>query len=524
MDFDVVLLARFLITGIALVLAFLAVATWSRRKDAPEAATVAILVATMALYAFGYAGEIAQTELGPAVRWLNVEYLAVPWAGALWILAAWKHKGIRGRASLLFVVPVVVFVGQFTNYKSLFYAAPLEMAQRGPFYVLVVHRGPLLLLHSAYLLVAFLAGSGLYLTGLRHASTLARKQAAVFVTASLVPISGYFVSVAGLSPWRLDLTPITLGITCGLIFYGMFYCGIFELAPMARNLIFNGMRDAVLILDTRDRLLDFNPAAKALLPVLNKKNLGTDVIPMMSAMPSLAEALAKAEDKIEVNLGMGDGTGAGVEGDEPRFFELRTWPLSAVSMHATSRSVARAVIFADVTAQVRLREELRRRAETDALTGIANRRRFHQALEIECMRFTRGHAPLSILMIDLDFFKEINDRYGHPAGDAVLKSIAELLVSLVRKTDLPARYGGEEFAVLLPETRVDGARVIAERIRVSVEKEAIAFDGKQIEVKVSVGVAGHVNDLEAKPEILLKKVDRALYQAKTKGRNRVESA
>jgi diguanylate cyclase (GGDEF)-like protein len=314
-----------------------------------------------------------------------------------------------------------------------------------------------------------------------------------------------------LSPWGLDITPITLGVTCAFLYYGIFHCGIFDLAPLARTLIFNSMRDAVLILDTQDRLLDFNPAAKELLPILNKRNLGTAVIPMLVASPEFAEAVSKAEEHVEITVGE----------SEVQSYEMRTWPLFSSSTNASSRLIGRAVIFADVTAQVRLREELRGRAETDALTGVANRRRFYQALEIECMRFTRNRLPLSVLMIDLDFFKEVNDDYGHSVGDAVLRIVAQLLLLSLRKTDLLARYGGEEFSVLLPETRMEGAMVIAERIRRTVCEKPVLAEGFQISVSVSIGAATHANDNEAEPEILLKKADLALYRAKALGRNRV---
>jgi two-component system cell cycle response regulator len=125
-------------------------------------------------------------------------------------------------------------------------------------------------------------------------------------------------------------------------------------------------------------------------------------------------------------------------------------------------------------------------------------------------------------MIDLDYFKDVNDRYGHPVGDAALRIVAQLLLLCLRKTDLLARYGGEEFAVLLPETPIEGAMVIAERIRQTVCQKPITAEGCPLLVSVSVGVASHENELEATPEVLLKKADLALYRAKASGRNRVE--
>lgn len=515
MGIDVVVLARFLLTGIALLLAFLTAITWNRRSDAPEATTFAILVASMALYAFGYAGEIAQTTTEAAKHWLDVEYLALPWAGGLWLLAACKHNGLRVRASLLFLIPIVTFAGHYTNYKNLFYTAPMIMVQRGPFSILTVERGPLSTLDNAYLMVSFLAGAWIYLSGLRHASSLFRRQAMVMLIGSLLPFAGYFIYLAGLSPWGLDITPIALGFTCVFLYYGIFHCGIFDLAPLARNLIFNSMRDAVLILDSHDRLLDFNPAAKELFPVLNKRNLGTEVIPMLAGAPAFAESVRKAEDRIEITVG---------DAEAESSYEIRTWPLFATSSNSASRLVGRAVIVADVTAQVHLREELRGRAETDPLTGVANRRRFYHALEVECLRFTRNHHSLSLLMIDLDYFKEVNDEYGHPVGDAVLRIVSQLLLLCLRKTDLLARYGGEEFSVLLPETPLEGAQLIAERIRETVCQQPIVAEGCHVRVSVSVGIASHAEDEEAVPELLLKNADLALYRAKASGRNRVEVA
>ena len=149
MGVDVALVARFLLTGIALLLAFLAVAGWSRRKEAPAAPAFAALVMAMAVYAFGYAGELAQTTVEGASRWLDVEYLALPWAPALWLLGALQHNGIKARVPLLFIIPVITFVGHYTNYHNWFYSGPMELVHRGPFWVLTVHRGPLSLLDNA---------------------------------------------------------------------------------------------------------------------------------------------------------------------------------------------------------------------------------------------------------------------------------------------------------------------------------------------------------------------------------------
>jgi len=495
------------------LLAFLAVAAWSRRRDVPVSGPFALLMFAMAVYTFGYAGEVAQTTVGKATGWLHVEYLALPWTPALWVLTTLRHNQIRARTHLLFVIPVITFIGHFLNPGGLFYTAPMEIEQRGPFWVLVMHRGPLSLLDNAYLLVAFLVVTGVYLSVLRASSALYRRQATILLLSSVLPFFGYFAYLANLSPWGLDISPVTLGCTCILLYYGYFRAGIFDLAPLARNLIFNTIRDGVLIVDNQSRLLDFNPAAGSLLPDLDKSSIGEPIEELVQGVPGLVAAVRPTEPAREFTFGGEAG---------PRIYEIRTWPLFTGSSGSKTKQVGRAIIFADVTAQVLLREELRSRAETDPLTGVANRRRFHQALEMECLRFGRARSPLSLLMIDLDHFKSVNDRYGHPAGDVVLREAADRLMSSLRKTDLLARYGGEEFAILLPDTPYEGASVMAERICKAMAQQPFEVEGQLIGVTVSVGVASHANDREVDPEILLKKADLALYRAKATGRNRVE--
>ena len=503
-------LARFSLTGIAILLIFLAVVTWNRRKEAPGAGACAFLIALMAVYAFGYSGEVAQTTYAGARFWFDVEHLVLPWAPALWLLTALRHNGRTMRTWILFVIPVIDFLGHYTNPFHTYYSGPLTMVQHGPFWVLDIPRGPLSMLGNAYLLLAFVAGAWIYISGLRNASALFRKQAGILVCSSQLPVLGYFIYLTGLSPWGLDLTPFTLAVSCVLFYYGIFHTGIYELAPLARTLIFNSIRDAVLILDMQNRLLDFNPAAQTLLPVLDKQGLGLDVSNLLEDQPEMKKALQGTEDPRDFKM---------QTANEFQSFELRTWPLVS-----GSHQIGRAIIFTDVTAQVRLREELRYLAETDSLTGVANRRRFHQALEIECLRSRRNRAPLSVLMVDLDYFKAVNDRYGHPVGDAVLKSVAQRLLQCVRKTDLLARYGGEEFSILLPETGREGSEVIAERVRLAVSQRAFELNGLSISLSVSVGVTSQNELVEADAEILLNEADLALYRAKTAGRNRVEVA
>lgn len=157
---------------------------------------------------------------------------------------------------------------------------------------------------------------------------------------------------------------------------------------------------------------------------------------------------------------------------------------------------------------------------TDALTGLYNRRHFDTNLEREFLRAKRYKSDLSIAIIDIDFFKKINDTYGHLCGDYVLKETAYLILDTLRKTDIAFRYGGEEFAALLTETNLENAKIPLERLRNSIENYAFKFNKHDIKVTVSIGVCS-VSDKITEAGEFLDYADKALYQAKNNGRNQL---
>lgn len=178
----------------------------------------------------------------------------------------------------------------------------------------------------------------------------------------------------------------------------------------------------------------------------------------------------------------------------------------------------------DITANMRLREELESLATTDALTGLSNRRQFEDLAHRELSRGERAEEKLSLLTMDIDRFKAINDTYGHDAGDEVLKSMARICKPHLREMDIFARIGGEEFALLMPDSSLEGASHAAERIRQALAGSSVSVDGgKSINFTVSVGVAQWLGKPEDLPG-LMKRSDEALHRSKSDGRNRVCTA
>ena len=177
----------------------------------------------------------------------------------------------------------------------------------------------------------------------------------------------------------------------------------------------------------------------------------------------------------------------------------------------------RMVTYGNVSDLVRSADEMAELAMKDALTGIYNRRHFVGRLDSEWKRFRRYERPLALLLLDIDHFKSINDRYGHDIGDQVIVAVARLCGTQTRDSDVAARIGGEEFAILLPETDLDDARVAAERLRVAVADRPIASSAGPIAVTISIGTA--LADKAGDPADFMKRADEGLYAAKRGGRN-----
>ena len=168
-------------------------------------------------------------------------------------------------------------------------------------------------------------------------------------------------------------------------------------------------------------------------------------------------------------------------------------------------------------------ENLHSMATTDALTGLINRREFNRRISEEFSRSRRHNSPLSLALFDIDFFKKINDTYGHNAGDAILKELGQLIANSTRTSDIACRYGGEEFALILPETNQGEAYELLDRLRQIVEEKIFNKQMKPIKATISVGVA-QLDMSDKAPLDFCERADKALYKAKESGRNRVENA
>ncbi len=271
------------------------------------------------------------------------------------------------------------------------------------------------------------------------------------------------------------------------------------------------LSEGITIIDSNDKLVLYNMRAAEYLGIADDINVGLSLNELISD---------KAKSgKVDPGSLLMQQLDASHE-NKPQFFEREVDGDRILSVRANPIPGGGVItLYTDITERKAFERRLIEMATRDELTGLVNRREFFTLAHHEEERAKREGHIVSVMMVDADFFKKINDTYGHAAGDDVLRDLADNCRKIFRKTDVVGRYGGEEFSVILPGAENDMAKVIAERLRKAVEKSVVKSDKGDITYTVSIGIASAVGkDVEI--EKMLDRADRALYTAKAQGRNR----
>lgn len=279
--------------------------------------------------------------------------------------------------------------------------------------------------------------------------------------------------------------------------------------------------DAVVIVDNSHRIVLFNHGAELMFGYPEKETRGERLDLLMP------ERFQLQNEAILEEIGA-ETTGKISQQRRTRQLHCRRkdgneFTASAQILRLTQGgAIYYAAIFRDISQSKKTEEELLRLAATDPLTGAYNRREFSLMVEREALRSHRYHHALSLIMFDLDLFKKLNDSYGHSAGDKALQRFTTLCTNTLRNVDIFGRWGGEEFVALLPETDIEGASIIAERLRKIVGESVLTYNEHKISFTVSIGIA-QFKDGETTIEGPLSRADSAVYDAKKAGRNRISA-
>jgi diguanylate cyclase (GGDEF)-like protein/PAS domain S-box-containing protein len=340
-----------------------------------------------------------------------------------------------------------------------------------------------------------------------------RSQSAMMLIGMLFPLAAQIAYIFKLFPtWTKDYTPIGFAFAGIAFAVGIFHYRLFSLAPIARSLVMDYIREGICVVDSGGQIVDANAEFRRITGTDADRILGQRA---RTAMPFLFPDESPPQPR---------------PGNEERVFVVelpcaagrRSYEATRTELRLPrGRSLGCLITLHDVTERVRLTAEIEMLAITDPLTGLFNRRHFQERAQEEILRSERLEHSLSMAIIDLDFFKRVNDEKGHTAGDQVLAAFASLLQASFRKIDILARYGGDEFVALLPELGMKEAMLCAERLRSLQAASPCPSSAGEIRLTVSIGVAGFEDAAGLRLEEMVRRADLALYEAKRGGRNRV---
>jgi diguanylate cyclase (GGDEF)-like protein len=441
---------------------------------------------------------------------LKMEYFGAPFMSAFWLLMSYKYL-FRKSASmnltlLIMLVPAITLFLNVTNeYHHLIYTDISSFTHNG-YLLALLEKGPWYYVNILYAYSVQIFGMAVFFRAWRTRGFQFRTQAFWLFLGSIWPGVVNLIYVAGFSPLNLDLTPFGLSVSGFCFCVALFRYGFLELQEIVRDVAFLEIGEGILVIDDGNRLIDFNQACREIFNWLDVIHIGIDI----GIFPEGKKILAQSDQHFEMMI---------MRGRDEKWYEFRRTPLQEKKNRLGS-----VYFIQDISKQKEMIQTLHDIASYDSLTEIYNRRRLMEELEKELHHMKRYGQCISVLMIDIDHFKLVNDQYGHQAGDEVLKTLAAVCKERIRQTDTIGRYGGEEFLAVLPETNEEHALFVAEGIRNSIAEQDFRSNGSVINITVSIGVRT-VYGYEENQSVdsVIAGADRALYHAKNNGRNRASA-
>ncbi|MCQ4087926.1 histidine kinase N-terminal 7TM domain-containing protein [Saccharibacillus sp. JS10] len=472
-----------------------------------------MLAALMAcIFSFGYAFELTSTTLSQAKFWIGIEYFALPFLPVFTLLMCLEYTNIQigpWKKRALFFIPLLTFIIQHTNDLHHLYYTSMAFRPDIPFLIIDLGKGPWYFVHTIYLYSCLAIAIVALSVRMFKIKGQFRLQIAFMIAGLIFPIIGNLYYLAGKSPYGIDLGPVFISISFVFHSMALFRFRMFNVAPIAREIVFENMGDGVLVFNHQDVIVDYNRAMLRFLPELSKRSIGQTAAQELVAYPAIAKC---------VEVGGASDLQLGTE--QTIYVHIRFSPIQGRNMSRAGRIAT----FVDITERVVLEQKLKKLASTDGLTGLFNKNTLIQKSE-EIIRELLPKSPgVSVIMFDVDYFKKVNDTFGHEAGDRVLTEVAKVIQHALGKKDIAGRYGGDEFVLSLPNTTIDQAVRVAEQIRSSIEQLSMVVQDQTICVTSSFGVSHlppimHYTYGSQEMQMLMRNADQALYISKKRGRN-----
>lgn len=456
---------------------------------------------------------INNNSLEEMIFWNQFQYLGLPFISVLWLIVALLYTKViyplkSWMVLLLFLVPAVTFFIRLTNSWHHFFYTNWEIRYLFGYYSLYMERGFWYYVNITYTILCLLSTVIIYLLGyLKNQAGYTKNHFMVFLFASLFPLAGIILILLIFHERNIDYAALIMPISLLIISYGIWKYDFLEIRSLARESIFENNLVGMVILGPGQRIVDYNKAAEQF---FEKLGITLGNYPIEHILQGDPELLEVFNNKVSRNYSLE------INGEE-RFFEINSVPLG--DSHYGSTRMLKSI--RDVTKEKRMQDKLKIMATTDSLSGLCNRVEFMNLAQKEFAWATRQKEELSFLMMDLDHFKNINDTFGHAAGDEVIREVGRTMKTYFRKSDIVGRIGGEEFAVVLKNASLKEAIKTAERFRETVAGKKVVFGNQEITFTISIGVAAITDDADniSNIEDIMKRADDALYRAKAMGRN-----
>lgn len=516
-----------LLSGIlyAISLIIFAMGIFSLMKmKTPGIRAFGLLLIASAIYVGGYAMELLSTTLTEVDIWSKIQYIALPFIPAIWVVLSIEYCKIRNKHSrlfyfFLFLIPLITIALRYTSNLQPWYYRNMELVSNGYFNVLVFDKGQWYYVQIIYSIICAVYATFNYLVFSKRVVSLMRRQAIIMAVGSVMPMLALLLNIGQIAPYGVDVGPFSLLFDYSLFMFGMYRYNMLGLVPIAREKVFDWIQDGVLVLDMDLRIIDMNQSVKKIFPQLTDQRYGAQLKEIMLNHTSLLSQIGdwNQDPKNTQNLLLEmDQT----EVDDPeKFYQLKLTKLFEGSIQ-----IGITIIISDVTATKVLMDQLVNLARVDSMTGLMNRRYFFERVEYEVERANRNKSTFSFIFFDLDNFKNINDQYGHSAGDNMIVYVSEVCRKQLRSIDLFTRFGGDEFIIYLPDCDKKNAVEVAERLRASIQNDAVEYSGQMIQLSASFGVESHDVSIQGDctdVNLIFRASDEAMYLSKRNGKNNV---
>ncbi|MGI8384175.1 histidine kinase N-terminal 7TM domain-containing protein [Robertmurraya sp. P23] len=487
---------------------------FNRHKYTEIAKLFLFYTAATTIYCLGAAFGMMGTTVEQLKFWTTIQYVGMPFSPPLSLLFTMQFLGMKitkKRIIAFLIIPFITLVMVATNdWHHLHYRVfEIDLTLGAPYIHLEIGRW--YVVHGIFTFSCLFAGFVLILAHWKETDKTYRPQLIALMCGQLVPMITAFVYLIGLTPPGVDPVPMVRWLATLFYLWAISSSRLFTIMPIAKDEIFNSINDGVMVLDDSNRLIEFNTACKKMFPSLNQSMFGNDLEQVWQGLSGtlIPFKLDTTELHQEIEVPSAENS--------KRIYQVRT---SLLQNSKNQNGLL--IIFTDITEVKRLQVQLEHQAYYDELTQIYNRRAFFQKSELDFATAMKESVDFTVILMDIDYFKKVNDTYGHHVGDQLLIHVAKACQTQLQEGDICARYGGEEFVFALKgRTSLEG-EVFANKIRGYIEAHPLKWNEGDIPVTISMGVAEATNETGQTLYQLLNQADKALYLAKENGRNQVQ--